>query len=274
MSWNDTWTHSSSSKKGHDKRSRSYKNKRKLYASMRSNQPKITNYYNYLNEIEKLALENKELRDWLHSLLNQTTNQTTNQNHIPRDENTSQVLKLLMKSAEKNSKKSDKKSHGFRYDETLKSFASLIYMLGGRMCYRLLEKNLPFPALPTVSRYVQANGPTIREGELRCDELKKYLEDRKLEPLVWISEDATRITGRIQYDSATNELIGFVLPLSSNGMPLRGIYPARSAKEIEDHFKGNATVANQVIKFLLYNKQCLYYFLNYFAGICNYGAAS
>lgn len=213
---------------------------------MRSNQPKITNYYNYLDEIQKLALENKELRDWLHSLQNQTTNQS----HIPKDENTSHVLKLLMKSAEMNSNKhkSDKKAHGFRYDETLKSFASLIYMLGGRMCYRLIEKNLPFPALPTVSRYVQANGPMIREGELRCDELKKYLDDRKLEPLVWISEDATRITGRVQYDSATNELIGFVLPLSSNGMPLRGIYQARSAKEIEEHFKGNSAVANQVIK--------------------------
>lgn len=103
--------------------------------------------------------------------------------------------------------------------------------------------------------------------------IKKIL--RRLEPLVWISEDATRITGRVQYDSLSNELIGFVLPLSSNGMPVRGIYKARSAREIEEHFKGNSTVAHQVINFFLvffihfFNRD-LYSFL----GICNYGTTT
>lgn len=250
LSWNATWTHSSNSKKIHDKRTRSYKNKRSLYASVKPNQSKITSHFSYLNAIEKLALENKELRNWLHSMLENQNHEdlSTPKDQSIRNKSTSQVLELLMLSAKKNSNsdKSSKKSHGFRYDKTLQSFSSLIYMLGGRMCYKLLEKNLPLPSLPTVSRYVQANGPIIREGELRCAELKRYLEDRQLEPIVWISEDATRITGRVQYDSATNELIGFVLPLSSNGMPLRGVFQARSAKEIEDHFKGNTTVAHQV----------------------------
>lgn len=245
------WTHTSSdSRKVHDNRTRSYKNKRSLYSSVTSNQPKITSFYNYTDAIEKLAIENKDLRDWLHSLL-EDKNKKNDDSTL--NKNTSKVLQLLMQSAEKNgnSDKSSKKAHGFRYDETLKSFSSSLYLLGGRMCYKLLEKNLPLPALPTVSRYVQANGPSIREGELRCAELKTYLEDRKLEPKVWISEDATRITGRVQYDSSTNELIGFVLPMSSNGMPLRGVYQARSAKEIEDHFKGDTTVAHQVIKIIL-----------------------
>lgn len=246
------WTHTSSgSQNVQDKRTRSYKNKRKLNASITTNQPKITNYYNYLNAIEKLAVENKDLRDFIHSMLEDKTDKEKPQ----KNEDTSKVLQLLMKSAQKNvnSEKFSKKSHGFRYDETLKLFASSIYMLGGRLCYKLLEQNLPLPALPTVCRYVQDNGPIIREGELRCNELKKYLDERKLEPFVWISEDATRITGRIQYDSVTNELIGFVSPLSTDGMPLRGIYKARSAKEIEDHFKGEkTTIAHQVNNLFLF----------------------
>lgn len=95
------WTHSSSdSKKVHDKRTRLYKNKRSLYASVTSNQPKITSYYNYLNAIEKLALENKELRDWLHSML-EDKNQKNQKDQSTKNVNTSKVLQLLMQSPKK-----------------------------------------------------------------------------------------------------------------------------------------------------------------------------
>lgn len=38
------------------------------------------------------------------------------------------------------------------------------------------------------------------------------------------------------YDSKSNELVGFVLPLEKNGMPKPSSFKARSAGEIENHF--------------------------------------
>lgn len=36
---------------------------------------------------------------------------------------------------------------------------------------------------------------------------------------VWISEDGTRITGRLQYDPGSNQIVGLLLPLDENGLP-------------------------------------------------------
>ncbi|XP_067210201.1 uncharacterized protein [Linepithema humile] len=116
-------------------------------------------------------------------------------------------------------------------------------MLGGRLLYETLYKNLPLPSPTSISRYLQENGQKIVEGELRCDQLKSYLRERNLPPTIWISEDATRITGKIQYDSSTNQLIGLVLPLNKDGMPISYSFLARSAKEIEHHFSKEKTAS-------------------------------
>lgn len=51
-----------------------------------------------------------------------------------------------------------------------------------------------------------------------------------------MSEDATRITNRVQYGAQTNRLVGFVLPLGENGMPIVDTNKARSAAEMERCF--------------------------------------
>lgn len=53
---------------------------------------------------------------------------------------------------------------------------------------------------------------------------------------VCVSEDATRTVGKIVYDQSSNKLIGFSLPLNSQGMPETDSFLARSASEIEQHF--------------------------------------
>lgn len=77
-----------------------------------------------------------------------------------------------------------------------------------------------------------------RNGGNSCsNELLNYLKERKLSLVVSLSEDATRITGRLQYDSVTNEVMGFVLPINSrNGMPIPFSFKARNALEIAKHF--------------------------------------
>lgn len=73
------------------------------------------------------------------------------------------------------------------------------------------------------------------------------MESRNLPLVVSLSEDATRISGRIQYDAKSNEIIGFVLPLDNKiGMPIPHSYPARSAQELFRPFSNDTSVAHFV----------------------------
>lgn len=51
--------------------------------------------------------------------------------------------------------------------------------------------------------------------------------------MVWLSEDATGITQKVVYDVSSNQLVGIVLPLDVNGMPVLYSYKAQSIADIE-----------------------------------------
>lgn len=61
---------------------------------------------------------------------------------------------------------------------------------------------------------------------------------------IWVSDDATRITGRLQYASTWNSIVGFVLPLNEFGIPETGIFPATSPSAIKKHFDTETIAAN------------------------------
>lgn len=69
-----------------------------------------------------------------------------------------------------------------------------------------------------------------------CEELVIYLKQFNLDPVVSFSVDATRVEGKSQYDSRTNQIIGFVLPLNKNGLPTPYSFAARNETEICHHF--------------------------------------
>ena len=60
--------------------------------------------------------------------------------------------------------------------------------------------------------------------------------------LVTIREDATRLISRLDYDSQTDRLVGFVLPLDESGLPVTDKVLAVSFKAIENCFS-TATIA-------------------------------
>lgn len=129
---------------------------------------------------------------------------------------------------------------GYRYDSELQSFSIVLRLLSGPLAYDTLQKNLScaLPSLPSVNRYIYKTNCRVVEGVLRCDELTQYLEERNLEKVVTLSEDATRIVGRVQYDSFTNQIVGFVTPINKeNGLPISFAYPARNVHEIIGHFE-------------------------------------
>ena len=80
---------------------------------------------------------------------------------------------------------------------------------------------------------------------MRCKDLKQFLQTRNLPLVVCLSEDATRLTGRLQYDQNTNQIVGFVLPMDKQGMPIPLSFPATSAQVIEKYFE-NEKIASSL----------------------------
>lgn len=88
--------------------------------------------------------------------------------------------------------------------------------------------------------YINENKSRIIEGKLRCFELNKYLEDLKLTKNVWLSEDATSIVSKIEFDPKTNQMVGIVLPFDiDTGMPRPFTHLARNANEICENMLQN-----------------------------------
>lgn len=80
----------------------------------------------------------------------------------------------------------------------------------------------------------------MKEGEGWFDELYVYLTERNSPLMVSLSEDGTKITGRVQYDSRTNQIIGFTLPLDvSTGVRKRRSFEARNIEEILQYFSAD-----------------------------------
>lgn len=78
-------------------------------------------------------------------LLSQTTIIEKSKTIVPNDFQF--VLKWLIESAEKNSGREPK---GRRFDETVKLFATYLYIMSGRACYDTLSANLPLPQTTTI----------------------------------------------------------------------------------------------------------------------------
>lgn len=71
---------------------------------------------------------------------------------------------------------------------------------------------------------INSNHCSLREGEFRFKELSDFLTQRNLPKVVWLSEDATGITGRVEYSLHENSNVGFVLPLNDDGLPKVGYF--------------------------------------------------
>lgn len=142
-----------------------------------------------------------------------------------------------------------RKVQGYRYDDDIKLFVAYIRMMAGPLAYSTIQNNLKgiLPSLSAVNKYIQQYDCRIVEGILRSKELLQYLKERNLPLVVSLSEDGTRITNRIQYDSKTNQLVGFVLPTSSdNGMPIPFSFRARNVREIIGHFNSQSPIGSNV----------------------------
>lgn len=156
------------------------------------------------------------------------------------------ILTKLLSNARINSNRS---KHGYRYDDHSKRFGVFLRTVGGPSAYKTLRANLvgSIPSIEATNKYIYRSHNKIIEGVLRADELVSYLKDRKLPLCVSLSEDATAIENRVQYDSHSNQLVGFVLPIDEKtGMPQPYMYPARNAAEMVRYFSNGTPISTVV----------------------------
>lgn len=194
---------------------------------------------NYFENIE--SNENSDVEKPSFNSYSNFTAENETQSNVPS--RTHFFLNKLMSAANQNV---NRKKGGYRYDNSVKKYASYLRMIAGPLAYETIQKNLPcsLPSLSSTNRYIQKSNCRITEGVLRSEELLNFLNERKLEKAVTLSEDATRIVGQVQYNVKTNQITGFVLPINNkNGMPVPFSYPARSADEIMEYFDREHSVS-------------------------------
>lgn len=155
---------------------------------------------------------------------------------------TSNFLNALLDTAKSNE---NKKVNRFDSNSTLKSFASYLFVVGGRKFYEILHANLKksLPSIATINRKISTL-ETIPEGSFRFSTLKDYLLKRGYPLAVWISEDGTRINGKTEYDVASNSIVGFTPPLDCNGLPVTNAFLATSADKIREIFDRETISSN------------------------------
>lgn len=156
---------------------------------------------------------------------------------------------LLDKMVQSAGQNMDRKPAGHRFPGDLKQFSTYIRLIGGPLTYETLHRNFEpaLPSLNTVNRYIRESNQNICDGQLRVAELQTYLQKRDLPMAVSLSEDATRINGRPQYDKKSNQIYGFILPIDAEvGMPIPFSFPARNADEISYYFESNEPLAGFV----------------------------
>ena len=68
------------------------------------------------------------------------------------------------------------------------------------------------------------------------DKLSAHLDAYNAPHVISISEDATRVVSRIDYDGNSDSIVGFVLPLGDDSLPEHGCFDATSFERIEEVF--------------------------------------
>ena len=158
------------------------------------------------------------------------------------------LFRQLILNAEKNLEKLPKQR---RHQELLKKFSISLFIYCGPIAYDLIQSNMPeaLPSLRTVQRDVSNDYRPIHEGEFRFKEFLEHLNAFKSPKVVAIGEDATRVISRIEYDSETDKLVGFVLPCNDQGLPKGDSFIAVSFASIEESFRV-AEVANYAFVYM------------------------
>lgn len=132
----------------------------------------------------------------------------------------SKISALHIMTAVANKTSSVKRSNGIRYTGLEKDFYTYRYIQGGPALYDFERANSPAPHIRTLQRFLKKHAEDVQEGKIMVKDLKAYLLANGYPLVVCWSEDATRITGGIEYKPSTDQITGLVAPLDeTTGLP-------------------------------------------------------
>lgn len=220
------------------KYSRSARNIRNMINMPIDNQRRITEFFdklvNFVNNSEEVQ---SVLQNNLKNL--ELIKSTDKQNNL------GPFLKRLLEATEKNSSMN---KHARTFDDSQKRFALYIFLIGGRMLYETLYRNITngLPSITTIQRLL-ADVSKISEGSLRTEELNSYLKKKNYCKKIFVSEDQTALINRTEYDPKTNSIVGFVGPANKNGFPETGKFIVNSAEDIRKAFENYKTSINAYV---------------------------
>lgn len=109
----------------------------------------------------------------------------------------------------------------------LKKFSVYLFIKGGPSLYESLYLNSSLPSISTCSREI-LSGEKIQIGKLYLNEFLVYMKSLDVECYdVIVAEDATRLSGVVEYDSSNNQLVG-LLPETDfeTGLPKLNFFSA------------------------------------------------
>lgn len=134
-----------------ENKSRSEKRKHKLEI-IDNDQFKISEFFPLLNKMQILINQNNELKRGFENFQKNYSSSVSNDNQSQKNNFLHDLLKLSM---------SEKKTN---ITNDSKSFASFLYIIGGRYLYEILYANLKLPSPSTVLNFIRNKGPPIING--------------------------------------------------------------------------------------------------------------
>lgn len=188
-------------------------------------QNQITDYIKIASAVDKVVHNNPLVS----SLIKE------NNKHTHTREFSTPLLQQLFVNAQNNSKHLPKQK---RHAEVIKKFSMSVLFMAGPSAYDLIHQNMPdaLPSLSTIRKEMRKSYSDLVEGQFRFNKLSDHLDAHKCPRIISISEDATRIIRHIDYDENSNKLVGFVLPVDGNHLPLTDSFFATSFEAIEETF--------------------------------------
>ena len=240
----DTLTSNDDTKvKPHTDWSRSTRNKLLLLkAGSHHNQTKLTSFFDLVDDVSSIMSKLPAF---------ETGSMPLTQHYVPTkfQDMFSPLFKRLIANAETNLQKLPQQ---IRHDTIIKKFATSLLIYCGPMSYNFISSNLSkaLPCLRTVQQSIAKEYALFQEGHFRFNELLDQLKHFNASMVVSVGEDATRVISRIEYDSETDKLVGFVLPCDQDGLPICDSFVATSFETMEKYFH-NACLAKYTFVYVV-----------------------
>lgn len=122
---------------------------------------------------------------------------------------------------------------GRRYTDKELDYFTYKYVQCGKAAYEFEHANSMSPDIRTCQQHLKKMSRNVESDYLRLLEFTRYLEDNDLPRVFVMSEDATRISGGIGYNSIKDQIYGLVPPIDTNGMPVRNFFVASSPMQVK-----------------------------------------